>query len=179
MRRVGVSLADHAVSLEPGSDEVARFGDLYGYVRSYAVPDRRTEDGTRFVAEAGAWAGRELLGEAVGAAVVAEAPVTVRVAVPAELGHVLLWPLELAHAGGKPLAAQGDVTLVYDIAPDVPGRRKSEIGGSLRMLAVFSQPTRTSVLALRRERYALTPADRGGSRRMSAQWCSFRWCSTG
>ena len=79
-----------------------------------------------------------------------------RVKVPAALDSVLLWPLELAHAGGKPLAAQGDVTLVYDIAPDAPPRRKNEVGATLRMLAVFSQPTKTSVLALRRERYALT-----------------------
>ena len=43
--------------LDPASDEVARFRDLYEYVRSYAAPDRRTEDGTRFVTEAGAWAG--------------------------------------------------------------------------------------------------------------------------
>jgi len=34
--------------------------------------------------------------------------------------------------------------------------RKSDPGGSLRMLAVFAQPTDTSVLALRRERYELT-----------------------
>jgi tetratricopeptide (TPR) repeat protein len=152
----GNPVADHQVNLDPASDEVARFRDLYGYVHSYAVPDRRTEDGARFVEAAGMWAGRELLGESVGAAVVAEAPVTVRVKAPAALGSVLLWPLELAHADGKPLAAQGDVTLVYDIAPDTPARRKSEVGAALRMLAVFSQPTRTSVLALRRERYALS-----------------------
>jgi tetratricopeptide (TPR) repeat protein len=148
-------LADHQVRLDPASDEVARFGDLYGYTRSYATMDRRTQDETRFVTEAGAWAGRELLGESVGAAILAEAPVTVRVTVPPALDPVLLWPLELAHAGGKPLAAQGDVTLVYDIAPDITARRKSEVGAALRMLAVFSQPTKTSVLALRRERYAL------------------------
>ena len=57
-----------------------------------------------------------LLGERVGAAIVSAAPVTVRVSVP-ELVAVLLWPLELAHAGGVPLAARGDVTFVYDIAP--------------------------------------------------------------
>ena len=51
----------------PGSasDEVAAFGDVYGYVRSYAAPDRRTEDEARLVAGAGAWAGRMLLGEGV------------------------------------------------------------------------------------------------------------------
>jgi hypothetical protein len=152
----GNPVADHGVDLNPSSDEVARFRDLGGYVRSYAAPDRLTEDGARFVREAGEWAGRELLGESVGEAIVAEAPVAVRVKVPAALDSVLLWPLELAHAGGKPLAAQGDVTLVYDIAPDAVPRRKNEIGAALRMLAVFSQPTKTSVLALRRERYALS-----------------------
>jgi hypothetical protein len=70
--------------------------------------------------------------------------------------RVLLWPLELAYADGKPLAAQDDVTFVYDIAPNAPARRKAEVGETLRMLAVFSQPSQTSVLALRRERYALT-----------------------
>jgi hypothetical protein len=40
---------------------------------------------------AGAWADQELLG----AAIVAESPVTVRVKVPASLNAVLLWPLEL------------------------------------------------------------------------------------
>ena len=88
---------------------------------SYAAPDRWAEDGARFVRAAGAWAGRELLGESVGAAIMAEAPVTVRVKVPAALGPVLLWPLELAHVAGKPLAAYGDVTLVYDIAPGRSG----------------------------------------------------------
>ena len=27
----------------------------------------------------------------------------------------MLWPLELAHANGRPLAARGDVSLVYDL----------------------------------------------------------------
>jgi CHAT domain len=152
----GNPLADHPVSVNPAAVDVARFADLYGYTRSYAAPDRRTADQQRYVALAGEWAGRELLGESVGAAIVAEAPVTVRVRVPEALRQVLLWPLELAHAGGRPLAARGDVTMLYDIAPDATLVRKSDPGGSLRMLAVFAQPTETSVLALRRERYELT-----------------------
>jgi tetratricopeptide (TPR) repeat protein len=151
----GRPLADHAVDLDPGSDEVAVFGDLYEYVGVHASPDRRDEDEVRIVARAGAWAGRELLGEAVGEAIVAAAPVTVRVSVPGRLEHVLGWPLELAQVGGVLLAARGEVTLVYDVAaPD--GMGKEPVGEVLRVLAVFSQPDRTSVLALRRERYALT-----------------------
>jgi hypothetical protein len=99
-----------------------------------------------------------LLGEAVGAAIaraVRSGPVTVRVTVPAEAGRVLSWPLELAYVNGAPLAARGDVTLVYDIAPESTALGKDAVSGALRVLAVFSQPTETSVLALRRERYAL------------------------
>jgi tetratricopeptide (TPR) repeat protein len=152
----GNPLADHSVRLDSAGQELPRFRDLYGYERAYAAPDRWIEDGTRFTRLAGEWAGRELLGESVGTAILADAPVTVRVRVPAVLERVLLWPLELAHAGGRPLAAQDDVAFVYDIARDVPARRKAEVGETLRMLAVFSQPSRTGVLALRRERYALT-----------------------
>jgi len=58
----GTPVADHLVDLDPGSAEVARFADLYGYARAYAAPDRRVGDEARIVAEAGAWAGRALLG---------------------------------------------------------------------------------------------------------------------
>jgi tetratricopeptide (TPR) repeat protein len=162
----GEQVADYQVDLESVPGEVARFRDLYGYVRSYAAPDRPAEDGARIVADAGAWAGHALLGETVGAAIVAAAPVTVRVSVPAIAEPVLLWPLELAHVDGRPLAARGDVAFVYEIG-DHAGRagesggaagaagRKDRVGVALRVLAVFAQPTRTSVLALRRERYAL------------------------
>jgi tetratricopeptide (TPR) repeat protein len=152
----GNPVADHPVRLNPASAEVTRFADLYGFVDFYAAPGRVVRDGTRFVAAAGQWAGRELLGESVGAAIAAAAPVTVRVKVPAVLDPVLLWPLELAHAGGKPLAARGDVTLVYDVGPDAPARRNGEAAPVLRVLAVFSQPAETDMLALRRERYALS-----------------------
>ena len=61
------------------------------------------------------------------------------------------------------------MSFVYDIAADPAGNLagdhgafpvaggggKAPVSGELRVLAVFSQPTRTSVLALRRERYAL------------------------
>ena len=157
----GVPLADHQVDLDPDSGELAAFGDLYEYVRSYAAPDRRAADESRIVTRVGAWAGRELLGEQVGAAIAGAArsgPVTVRVVVPAELDPVLTWPLELAHANGKPLAALGDAPFVYDLIPALDGSRrpKAEVAGALRVLAVFSQPSETTVLALRRERYALS-----------------------
>jgi CHAT domain len=149
----GRPLADHAVDLDPACDEVAVFGDLYEYVGVHASPDRWDEDEARIVARAGAWAGCSLLGERVGAAIVDAAPVTVRVLVPAVLEQVLGWPLELAQVAGVPLAARGEVTLVYDVPAG--SISKGPVGKSLRVLAVFSQPASASVLALRRERYAL------------------------
>jgi tetratricopeptide (TPR) repeat protein len=145
----GALLADHQVCLDPAAEETVRFADLYGYVRWHAAPDRRVCDESRIVAQAGEWARGVLLGEAVTAATIAAAPVTVRVSLPPELDPVLLWPLEL------PLAGRGDVTFVYGIAP-AAGGAKAAVSGALRVLAVFSQPTETSVLALRRERYELT-----------------------
>ena len=172
--------AGRSPSQPPG--RVGRGGAVrrpFGYVRSYAAPDRQVEDGTKIVADAGAWAGSALLGEAVGKAIAAAAsagPVSVQVVALPPTDKVLLWPLELAHVAGKPLAARGDVTFVYDITGTGSGpaartrsrRRTARLragrtgrggrgqGGPLRVLAVFSQPTKTTVLALRRERYALS-----------------------
>jgi tetratricopeptide (TPR) repeat protein len=158
----GRPLADHQVDLAGPAGEFAAFTDLYRFLRWNAVPDRRAVSEAGIVARVGAWAGRAVLGEAVGSAISAAAPVTVRVVVPAEAGFLLSWPLELAHAGGGPLAARGDVTLVYDLAAGQPGpgadgggRGAGGAGRALRMLAVFSLPSATSVLALRRERYEL------------------------
>lgn len=174
----GAPLADHRVDLDPASDEVARFADLYAYVRWRAAPDRWLADGARIVMDAGAWAGRELVGELVGQAIAAATtagPVTVRVTAARLVEQILLWPLELAHADGRPLAARGDVMFVYDITggtrTGANGARKPDASGTvrvgtgldearavspLRILAVFSQPTETDVLALRRERYRLS-----------------------
>jgi hypothetical protein len=146
----GQPLADHQVVLEVDAARLRAFGGVSGHVRSYAAPDRRAEDEARPVAELGAWAGTVLLGERIGAAIVKAAPVTVRVTADFAVG----WPLELAYVAGVPLAARGDVSLVYASA-GAPGPPKAEVTGALRLLAVFSQPTRTSVLALRQERYAL------------------------
>jgi hypothetical protein len=146
----GNPLADHQVALDADAARVRAFGDVFGHVWSYAAPDRWAEDEARLVAELGAWAGTTLLGERIGATIVRAAPVTVRVTAD----FAARWPLELAHVGGIPLAARGDVSLVYAPAGE-PGPAKAGIADALRVLAVFSQPTRTSVLALRRERYAL------------------------
>jgi tetratricopeptide (TPR) repeat protein len=153
----GRAVADHLVDLARAPGEFAAFTDLYRYLRWHAVPDRRATSEAQIVARVGAWAAREVLGTQVCEAIVGAAPVTVRVAVPEQAGFVLSWPLELAHAGGRPLAARGDVTFAYDLAPAPADQSGAggEPGRGLRMLAVFSLPTDTSVLALRRERFEL------------------------
>src|SRR5690606_8661014 len=97
--------------------------------------------------------GARVLGERVGARIVERAPVTVRVRVPPEAELLLLRPSELAHVDGVPLAARGDVSLVYEV--ETPARGKPPVGDRLRMLAVFSLPTESTALGLRRERYEL------------------------
>src|SRR5580700_5695858 len=150
----GTPLADHQVTLDDPAAEpdVRAFDDLYAYLRWNAEPDRRPRSEAMIVNRLGEWAAGAVLGPVAGA-IAAAAPVTVRVTVPEQAAFLLSWPLELAHAGGRPLAARGDVTFAYDLP--VPGgpARPAEAGPALRMLAVFSLPSRTSVLALRRERY--------------------------
>jgi len=82
--QAGAPLADHEVKLDPAAEAVARFADLYGHAHWGAAPDRRVADGARLVAEAGAWAARELLGDRIAAAIAAAAPVTVLVRVPGD-----------------------------------------------------------------------------------------------
>ncbi len=103
----------------------------------------------------GAWIGSVALGERIGRAMVRVAPVTVRVQVPDGAEFLAFRPWELAHVDGVPLAARGDVALVYDLL-SANGAAKAPVGEALRILAVFSLPTATSALALRRERYELS-----------------------
>jgi len=158
----GATLADHAVALDRRAAEWAGFTDLHGWVRVNADPDpaRRIASGTALVDRVGRWIAAILLGEPVVASIAAEAPSTVRVEVPDELGYLRLRPLELAHHDGRPLAAGGEVSFVYQLGETVADRRHGLAArverGRLRMVAVFSQPDRTSMLALRRERYELT-----------------------
>ncbi|MEU0557443.1 AAA family ATPase [Dactylosporangium sp. NPDC006015] len=160
--RSGAALADHTVDFEAlaGDREVEPFRDLYRFLRWNAVPDRRVESEAEWVDRLGQWIGDRVLGEAITAAIAARAPVTVRVRVPDAVGFLLYAPLELAYVGGVPLARRGDVSLVFDIGePSVAGATVPVAAdvpvGRLRMLAVFSLPTQSSALALRRERYEL------------------------
>jgi len=150
----GQPLANHTVDLDPSSAEAVAFADLYQHLRWNAVPDRRVTSETELVAQVGTWIGREVLGVHVGRAIVDAAPVTVRVWVPPEAEFMLFSPLELAYVDGVSLAARGEVSLAFELGGTASV--KGPVADRLRMLAVFSLPTGTSALALRRERYALS-----------------------
>src|SRR5262249_10128287 len=92
-------------------------------------------------------------GTGIGRELVRRQPVTVEVVIPDGAEFLLDRPLELSYVDGQPLARR-DVALVYTWAGD-PKRNKEPVEAKLRILALFSMPSRGSVLALRRERYEL------------------------
>ncbi|MEV0563569.1 CHAT domain-containing protein [Dactylosporangium sp. NPDC050588] len=141
----GSVLGDHTVRVDRSAWQAAGMDDLHRLVRHGSGGGPAVLDGF------GEWLGREVLGEGIGRAIVAARPATVWVeaAPPVDPG-----PLELAHVAGVPLAARGDIALVFGAAG--AGQDKRPVGTRLRMLAVFSQPTATTALALRHERFALS-----------------------
>ncbi|MGH4017420.1 MAG: hypothetical protein ACRDSL_26550 [Pseudonocardiaceae bacterium] len=151
----GVLLADHQVTLDPDAAETEAFGDLYRFLRWRADPDRRVSSEAELVRRVGSWIGSVVLGTRIGRAIATAAPVTVRVQVPPGAEFLAYRPVELAHVDGVPLAARGDVALVYELAAS-DRLAKAAVGEALRVLAVFSLPTAASAPALRRERYQLS-----------------------
>ncbi len=148
----GALVADHEVRLDDKSWQYEAFADLRGYLRWHVAPDRTTQDEARIVGEVGAWIGSQVLGP-IASALVRKRPVTVRVMVAPGAEALLLRPLELAHAGGRPLSVQ-DVTLVMAAASADVG--SAPPGARLRVLGLFSLPEGGGMsLNLRRERHSL------------------------
>jgi tetratricopeptide (TPR) repeat protein len=152
----GGIIADHEVRADERSWQYEAFTDLQYYVSSYAAPDSYAEDGERIVAEVGQWAGSVIFGAVAEALAQAarKKPVTVRVVVPDGAEALLFWPLEVAYAGGRPLAVQ-DVTLVMETMGDDSADDTVRVEGRLRVLGLFSLPEGGKPLSLRRERRAL------------------------
>lgn len=149
--QAGSFLADHYVRLDEASWQFEAFGDLVAYLSWHVAPDRRRDDEARTVSEVGEWIAAEVLGP-VATVLAARRPATVRVVVQAGAEELLARPLELAHVGGRPLAAQG-VTLVMET-----GRADSSVSPArerLRLLGLFSMPEGGQALSLRRERQSL------------------------
>lgn len=152
----GNFLADQGVNLDPACSEYFGLIDLRGYLDQHAAPDRWRTDHARLLEGFGCWLGANVLGKAIGDKLRApRIPLTVRVEVPAPAAGLLTIPLELAHAGGKPLAL-GGISLVFTVTGEGEDIAPEPVGERLRMLALFSLPTQATALALRRERHALT-----------------------
>jgi CHAT domain len=149
----GAFLADYTVALDRAAPLYQAFVDLYPYLRYYAAPDRQLEHEAELLAEVGHWIGAQVWGP-VGEKMLEAAPVTVRVRLPAAMAGLAYRPLELGYVQDCPLALQ-EVSLVLEVGEPHPPSRKQPINEALRMLAIFSLPTDTSVLGLRQERYAL------------------------
>ncbi|MBC7274762.1 MAG: AAA family ATPase, partial [Streptomyces sp.] len=110
----GRVLAGHEVRLDRDSPQYEAFRDLAGHLRRNAPPDERVARERQIVRETGDWIGARVLGPVTGA-LLAAAPTVVRVVAPPQARGLLHAPLELAPAGGRPLAVQ-DVTLVTQVA---------------------------------------------------------------
>ena len=144
-------IAAHNVALDTTSWQYEAIADLHGYLQLHAAPDRRLTDEARIITLVGEWLGREVFGS-IANAIVAMAPVTVEVVLPAKAYVVALYPLESAFASGRALAAQ-HVSLVFVTGPQ--GHRPKESSQRLRVLGVFSVPDGSGALNLRAERYEL------------------------
>jgi len=131
----GRAVADHEVDLAPMSVEYEAFCDPDGYLRRNAAPDDWVASEATIVARVGAWIGDQVLGPAIGAAIVAGDEDTVRVGVPAAADFLLDRPLDLAHAEGVPLARRG-VSLVYGWARErQAGKERYDLAYRARLLA--------------------------------------------
>ena len=153
----GEQLASHQVRLDRGSPEFEAFLALNHHLGWRADPWARAEDEARIAREIGHWVGTQVLGPISGA-LAAATPATVRVIVPRAAEDLMFCPLEIAHAGGMPLAAQG-VALVMQPADgehDAAGAyHAAPPSGRLRVLGIFSLPAGERALNQRRERQDL------------------------
>jgi hypothetical protein len=150
-----VFLEDFPVTLDRTCPEYRALYDLPGYLHHYASSDNREQDERRLLGDIGAWIGANVLGEPIAKKIIQYGltPIVVRVVIPSSTSHLLVLPLELAHAEGRPIGAQG-ISLIFDIAED-RSFDVAPIGQHLRILALFSLPPADSPLNLRRERQML------------------------
>ncbi|SDL49938.1 CHAT domain-containing protein [Geodermatophilus siccatus] len=154
----GEALATHQVAVPENDFEYGGFTDLYRWLRWQADPDRRVTSEAKLTARVGDWIGRHALGPEVMAALLEEAPITVRMPVPAEMGILPYRPWEIASFQGQVLARKR-VGFVFDLSDTRRRPRTAQnaeaAGHPVRVLALFSLPTGGAVLGLRRERHAL------------------------
>ncbi|MEU4746655.1 hypothetical protein AB0G02_40220, partial [Actinosynnema sp. NPDC023658] len=146
----GRVLADHQVDLDVGTAEYEAFCDLVGHLDRHRLPHDPIGSETAAVDRVATWISERVFGDAL----LGRLSGSVRVLVPRDAEFLLSRPLELARIDGVPLSRK-QISLIYEPADlDVP-EDKEDVVGSVRVLALFSMPARSSVLALRRERYEL------------------------
>jgi tetratricopeptide (TPR) repeat protein len=146
----GQVLADHQVDLNVETAEYEAFCDLAGHIERHRLPHDQVGSETDAVDRVSVWISDHVFGDAL----LAKFSGTVRVIVPRGAEFLLSRPLELARVKGVALARR-QVGLVYEPAGLIEPAGKEDVAGSVRILALFSMPARSSVLALRRERYEL------------------------
>jgi tetratricopeptide (TPR) repeat protein len=148
----GALVAEHEVRLDSACWQFEAFTDLLGYLSWHVAPSRQRQDTDRIADELGRWIGAEVLG-AISGKLAAARPGPVRVIMPDQALALAFRPLELAHAGGRPLAVQG-ITLIMDPGASSEGCAVP-VGDRLRVLGLFSLPEGGRALNLRRERDSL------------------------
>ncbi|HEX7313408.1 MAG TPA: CHAT domain-containing protein [Pyrinomonadaceae bacterium] len=154
----GRFLADQEVKLDTDDPLYEGFKDLPHHLGRYA----NVRPAEEVLGELGEWMGAKVFG-AVGDKLLEyeQSPAcVVRVRVPPEAQNLLFRPFELAHLGGRPLAARG-FRFVYTVAregeqrPGGAAPRDDGATEALRVLGIFSLPRDATPLNLRRERYRL------------------------
>jgi len=146
----GRLLADHQVAVDADTAEYEAFCNLYSQIDRRRLPHDPVGSEKEIVDRLGVWIGTEIFGQRLAGKLSG----TVRVVVPPEAEFLLARPLELAVVKGVSLARK-QVSLVYELPGAAPSESKEDPSECLRVLALFSLPSRSSVLALRRERFEL------------------------
>ena len=155
LTEAGQELGRHTVRIAATEWQFAAFADLFGHVgwRTTAASRRRVEP--LVARQLGEWAAERLLGDLT---LHFDGPATVEVIMPGPAAALGLLPLEAMVVGDRTLALRR-VTFVFHTCADgqhSPPLAKRSPGDRLRILAVFSLPSGTTALALRRERVTLS-----------------------
>ncbi|HZM83405.1 MAG TPA: CHAT domain-containing protein [Candidatus Limnocylindrales bacterium] len=148
------AIAEKRVVLDAATVEFEGFQDFPRYLRQRTLPGARIVGEARLVRAFGGWLAENVFGDAICAALARSSPGTVEVRVPRDAFFLLDRPFELTSIGGRSLLDLG-LQLVYALDDSSPAERSALVRDALRILAVFSLPPRTTVLALRRERKQL------------------------
>ena len=155
----GQLVAYDEVSLDPpsGEEQEAQKGTA-DWMRRFVAT---ASDRSAAMNEARRWLGEHVLPK-VGQAIADEAPATVHVRIPEMAVALLNYPLELASVadassdGNFIDLAENDVAFVYEVFDTKAGASKDAVHGTLRVLAIFSEPEGATFSTLYVEQRRLT-----------------------